>query len=102
MISLSTKLDDVPTRSEPRNSPVPRALVVGLVERRQDRLDAHQVRRAGLGQRHRSRGATEERGADLLLERGDQPGRRRLRRAELAASTGEVADARGADKQSKC
>src|SRR5262249_48246831 len=25
MISLSTKLDDVPTRSEPRNSPVPRA-----------------------------------------------------------------------------
>jgi hypothetical protein len=39
---------------------------------------------------------------DLLLERGDQPGCRRLREAELAASTREVADARGAGKQFEC
>ena len=102
--------DDFPERETCRRADTERAaqltrsarLVVGLVERRQDRLNAHQVRRAGLGQCHRSQGAAEERRADLLLERGDQSGCRRLRQAELAASTGKVADARGAGKQSEC
>src|SRR6266850_818767 len=73
--------------------------VIGLLQRRQRRLDARQVLGAGFGQRERARAAGEERGADFPFQRRDDARRRGLRQAELAPGAREAAGARHAHEE---
>ncbi len=79
----------------------PARRVIGLLERRQDRLDARQVVGAGIGQREGTRRAGDERGADVLLERGDDAGDRGLRQVQLARRGGEAAGAGDAHEEAE-
>jgi hypothetical protein len=85
--SRMAKLGDKPMRSEPLSSPVPRA--------------ALKVVGACLGQGQGAGCADEQRGADLVLEVGDDARDRRLGQAPFTAGSGEAAGAGDAREQLK-
>src|SRR4029077_11967847 len=64
--------------------------VIGLLQRRQQRLDSRQVIRARFRQRHGSRGARQQGRAHLALEIGGDARRGGLGKAKLAPTPGEA------------
>ena len=72
--------------------------VVGLLQAGQQRFDPGEIVRAGVGQRHMSRGPHQQRRPDLLFQLGQDARDRRLRQAELAAGARKAAGMRGANE----
>jgi hypothetical protein len=64
--------------------------VFRLVELGQDRLEASQEVRAGVGQRYCARGPDEQRDADFALQRRDRPRRGRLRNVQFTTGRGKA------------
>src|SRR6266853_6687391 len=76
--------------------------VFRLVELGQDRLDASQEVRAGVGQRYGPRGPDEQRDPDFALKRRNRPGRGRLRNVQLTTGRGKASLAGDPSEQSQC